>query len=69
MLEGTRKLFREDYEQFKEAMISAANDDELPVCLQLNDIRDFTLMDFQDAFSDFSMETELEMKGSFFFLP
>jgi len=67
MLEGTRKLFPDDYERFKEAMISAANEDDLPVSLQLNDIRDFTLKDFQDAFSDFSMETGLEMNGSLFF--
>ena len=67
MLEGTRKLFPDDYERFKEAMILAANEDDLPVSLQLNDIRDFTLKDFQDAFSDFNMETGLEMNGSLFF--
>ena len=67
MLEGTRKLFPDNYERFKETMISAANEDDLPVSLQLNDIRDFTLKDFQDAFSDFSMETGLEMNGSLFF--
>jgi len=27
MLEGTRKLFPTDYKRFKEAMISAADDD------------------------------------------
>ena len=35
--------------------------------MQLDDIRDFTLKDLQDAFSDFSMDTGLEMNGSLFF--
>ncbi len=48
MMEGTKKLFPKDYEQFKEAMISAANDNSLPVSLQLDDIRDYTLKDLQD---------------------
>lgn len=67
MLEGTGKLFADDYECFKENMISTANENDLPVILQLNDIRDFTLKDFQDAFYEFGMETGLEMSGTFFF--
>ena len=66
MLDGTKKLFPNDYERFKEAMIRAADADELPVRLQLEEIRDYTLKDLQDAFSDFSMETGLEMEGSLF---
>lgn len=67
MQNGTRKLFSTDYEKFKEAMISAANDNELPIGLQLDDIRDYTLKDLQDTFSDFNLETGLEMNGSLFF--
>ena len=67
MQNGTRKLFPTDYEKFKEAMISAANDNELPIGLQLDDIRDYTLKDLQDTFSDFNLETGLEMNGSLFF--
>ncbi len=67
MQDGTRKLFPTDFEKFKEAMISAANDDELPIGLQLDDIRDYTLKDLQDTFSDFNLETGLEMNGSLFF--
>ena len=67
MLEGTKKLFPTDYERFKEAMITAANDNSLPVALQLDEIRDYTLKDIQDTFSDFSLETGLEMNGSLFF--
>ena len=66
MLEGTKKLFPTDYERFKTAMIKAADDDELPVRLQLDEIRDYTLKDLQDTFSDFSLETGLEMEGSLF---
>lgn len=43
MQEGTKKLFPTDYDRFKEAMISAANDNSLPVALQLDDIRDYTV--------------------------
>jgi len=66
MREGTKKLFPSDYQQFKEAMISAANDNSLPICLQLDEIRDYTLKDLQDTFADFKMDTDLEMSGSLF---
>ena len=67
MLEGTKRLFPSDYQRFKENMIEAANQDDLPIVLQLDDVRDYTLKDFQDAFSDFNMDTGLEMNGSMFF--
>lgn len=63
MLEGTRKLFPHDYEEFKSAILEAAEDDELPVHIRLDDIRDFTLKDVQDMFSDFRRDTGLEMEG------
>ena len=64
MLDGTKKLFPTDYERFRDAMIDAANDRQLPVTLQLNDIKDYTLKDLQDAFFDFNRDTSLELKGS-----
>ncbi len=64
MLEGTKKLFPTEYEKFKAAMISAANDDELPVSLKLEDISSFTLKDFQDAFTDIEFETGLKASAS-----
>ena len=67
MLAGTKRLFPTDYQRFKESMIEAANDNSLPVMLQLDDIRDYTLKDLQDAFSEFNMDTDLEMNGSLFF--
>jgi len=67
MLDGTKRLFPNDYQRFKENMIEAANDNDLPVVLQLDDIRDYTLKDLQDTFSEFSMDTGLEMNGSLFF--
>ena len=67
MREGTRKLFPKDYERFKKCMIEAAEDNNLPVVLQLDDIRDYTLKDLQDAFSDFSTDTSLELHGHLFF--
>ena len=67
MLDGTKRLFPNDYHRFKENMIEAANDNNLPVVLQLDDIRDYTLKDLQDTFSEFSMDTGLEMNGSLFF--
>ena len=67
MLEGTKKLFPNDYPKFKKAMIEAADEDNLPVGMQLDDIDDFTLKDLQDIFSEFSQDTGLEMHGSLFF--
>ncbi len=64
ILEGTRKLFPSDYEKFRDAMIDAANDRELPVTLHIDDVKDFTLKDFQDAFSDFNIDTSLELRAS-----
>ena len=69
MLEGTKKLFPSDYQQFKSAMLSAADDDNLPVQLQLNDIANFTLKDFEDLFTEFNFETSLEMRGKFSISP
>jgi hypothetical protein len=63
MLEGTKRLMPSVYEKFKASMLSAADDGELPVTLQLRDIRDFTLKDVQDLFVEFSLETGLEMNG------
>ena len=63
MLEGTKRLLPNEYEKFKVSMISAADDGELPVTLQLSDIKDFTLKDVQDLFVEFSLETGLEMIG------
>ena len=64
MLEGTKKLFPKGYESFKTAMIRAAEDDELPVCLRLRDIGNFSLKDVQDTFSDINLETGLNVRGS-----
>ena len=69
LLKGTKKLFPTDFEKFKEAMIEAAEDDSLPVALQLNEIKDFTLKDFEEAFSEFRLETGLDITGSFFCCP
>lgn len=66
MLEGTKKLFPTDYEKFKAAMIEAANEDTLPVALQLNEIKNYTLKDFEDTFAEFQRDTGLEITGSFF---
>lgn len=69
MLEGTKKLFPTDYKKFKEAMIEAAEEEELPVALQLNDTSKFTLNDFRDAFYEFQCDTGLDITGTFFICP
>ena len=66
MLQGTKKLFPTDYAKFTKAMISAAEDDELPVTLQLDDIKDFTLKDLQDLFLEFHQDTGLDIQGNIF---
>ena len=66
MLEGTKKLFPTDYAKFTEAMVSAADEDELPVALQLDDLKDYTLKDFQDMFYEFKRDTGLDIVGTLF---
>lgn len=67
MREGTKKLFPTDYKRFKECMIEAANNNNLPITLQLDDVRHYTLKDLQDAFDDFNMDTSLELTGYLYF--
>ncbi len=69
LLAGTKKLFPTDYEKFKETMIAAAEEEELPIALQLNDTSKFTLKDFEDAFTEFERDTGLQITGSFFTCP
>lgn len=66
MLNGTKRLFPTDFVEFKEAMIESAEDGTLPAYLQLDDVRDFTLKDFQDAFYEFERDTGLSIAGSLF---
>ena len=66
MLSGTQKLFPTDYKKFTQAMISAAEDDELPVALQLDDVKDYTLKDIQEMFYEFHRDTSLDIEGRLF---
>ena len=66
MLAGTKKLFPTDYKDFTEAMIEAAEDDELPVALQLDKLDNITLKDIQDMFYDFTKDTSLNITGALF---
>lgn len=63
MLEGTKKLFPNDYKKFVSAMVQAAEDDSLPVLLQLDSISDYTLKDLQDLFIEFNKDTSLSIEG------
>ena len=66
MLQGTKKLFPTDYKKFKEMMIEAAEENELPMAVELNDISKFTLTDLQDVCFEFNRDTSLNMRGEFF---
>ena len=66
MLTGTKKLFPTDYKDFTEAMIEAAEEDELPVALQLDNLNDIALKDIQDMFYDFKKDTSLDITGALF---
>ena len=65
-LPGTKKLFPKDYVRFITSMLKAADEGELPLTLQLSDLKDFTLTDLQDLLVEFQLETGLDMKGSLF---
>lgn len=66
MLPGTKKLFPKDYRKFVKSMIEAAKEGELPVTLQLEDLKDYTLNDFQDLFIQFQQDTDLDLTGQLF---
>ena len=66
MLNGTKKLFPTEYKKFTESMISAAEEGELPVALQLDDIGSVTLKDIQEMFYDFKNDTSLDITGTLF---
>ena len=63
MLPGTKKLFPNDYRKFAESMMAAAEEGSLPITLQLEDLKDYTLKDLQDLFVDFRQDTDLEICG------
>lgn len=63
MLNGTKKLFPTDYDKFTDAMITAAEEDELPVTLQMDDISKISLNDIQDLFLEFKHDTGLAIAG------
>jgi len=69
LLNGTKKLFPTDYHIFKEAMIAAAEEDSLPVVLELKDIKNFTLNDFEETFFEFQKDTGLDITGSMAICP
>ena len=66
MLNGTKKFFPHDYDYFVDSMIDAAEEDNLPVGLQLDDIKDFTLKDIQELFYEFKRDTSLDITGHLF---
>lgn len=66
MLPGTKKLFPTDYRKFVESMKEAEKEGELPVTLQLEDLKDYTLNDFQDLFIQFQQDTVLDLTGQLF---
>ena len=63
MREGTKKLFPTEYGKFVAAMIQTREENNLPMILRLDDIRDYTLKDLEDTFADFSRDTGLELTG------
>ena len=69
MLEGTKKIFPNDWNRFLASMIDAAEQDNLPVALQMDDISGLDLKDIQDVFNDFQNATGLDMTGHLFICP
>ena len=69
MLPGTKKIFGDSYEEFKSAMIHAAEFDELPVGLQHEDPYEYTMKDLQQLFFEFNRDTSLEMTGAIYMCP
>ena len=66
MLRGTKKLFPNDYEKFKTYSLEAAEEENLPIAFQLDNLDDFSFNDFQDMFYEFTCDTGLEITGTIF---
>ena len=66
MRKGTRKFFPTDYKDFVSSMIEAAENDELPVLMRLDDVNGYSFNDVKDLFEDFVSDTGLEIGGHFY---
>ena len=66
MLNGTRKLLGDEYPDFVETMINAAEDDELPIALHINESVDITTNDLYDLMYEFHRDTGLDMVTTLF---
>lgn len=66
MLEGTKKFFPTEYDKFKNAMKEAAEKEELPALLQMDDLSNLSLNDLQDLFYEFNYDTGLSIEGHVF---
>lgn len=66
MLAGTKKLFPNDYDDFKGSMLAAAEAGQLPIALQLNEDKGFTIKHFHEMFTEFKQDTGLQITASLF---
>ena len=66
MLNGTKKLFPTEYKKFTAAMISAAEEGDLPVVLELEETDNISLKDMRDLFRDFINDTSLDISGTLY---
>ncbi len=61
--EGTKRLFPGDFDKFTRAAADAARENQLPMILELGNLRDYKLKDFEDLMNDFYRNTGLELNG------
>lgn len=66
MLAGTEKILGNEYEDFIEAMICAAESDDLPVALQFNKIDKVSMKDVHEMMYDFHNDTGLDLTVQLF---
>jgi len=68
LLEGTKKLFpNKDYETIINASIEAANEDNLPFGMTYSaDVKDLKIQDLHDAMYEFSRDSGLDMRATFY---
>lgn len=64
MLAGTKKLMGNIYDTFVDAMIDAAEDESLPMVMELQESTKFTMHDLYDLMYEFRTDTGLEMTSS-----
>jgi len=66
LLDGTKKIAGDDYNNFIRSVSIAAEMDNLPVAVQLDDVDKITINDIREFIYEFHRDTGFSMTATFF---